>query len=203
MTGGGRAIVGIAVIGLGLSAACTFMPAPVPPTEELARMVEATLEAQGISLPPTSPSEAKAPTLEPVAPTSVVPSPTPVVLVPGSIAGSLSYPGSVIPPMRVVAFRAEDGPHFAVEVPQGSSTYVIADIPPGIYHVVAYVAPSAPEGMPVGLAAGYSHAVACGLRFGCDDHSLLAVVVGSGEAVAGIDPQDWYAPEGTFPPMPD
>ena len=195
-------MVGMAVVGLGLLAACTFMPAPVPPTAELAKMVEATLAAQGISMPPTSPAP-DPPTLVPVGPTEIKSTPTPVVLVPGSISGSLSYPGSVIPALRVVAFRGEGGPQFSVEVPQGSSTYVISEIPPGIYHVVAYVAPSASQGLPVGLAAGYSNAVACGLRFGCDDHSLLPVVVGSGEALTGIDPQDWYAPEGTFPPMPD
>ncbi len=197
-----RVIVIIAVIGLGLMSACTFMPAPVPPTADLAKMVEATLAAQGISLPPTSPASTP-PTLVPVGPTDVQSTPTPVVLVPGSISGSLSYPGSVIPPLRIVAYRGEGGPRFSVEVPQGSSTYIIGDVPAGLYHVVAYVAPGAPAGMPIGLAAGYSNAVACGLRFGCDDHGLLPVVVGSGEAVTGIDPQDWYAPEGTFPPMPE
>ncbi|OGO48516.1 MAG: hypothetical protein A2Z30_04575 [Chloroflexi bacterium RBG_16_64_43] len=197
-----RAVVGIAVVGLGLAAACTFMPAPVPPTADLAKIVEATLAAQGINMPPTSPA-LDPPTLVVVAPTEVQSTPTPVVLVPGSISGSLSYPGSVIPPLLIVAFRGEGGPRFSVEVPQGSATYTIGDVPPGIYHVVAYVVPSASEGILVGLAAGYSNAVACGLRFGCDDHGLLPVVVGSGEAVTGIDPQDWYAPEGTFPPMPD
>jgi hypothetical protein len=183
-------------------AACTFMPAPVPPTADLAKMVEATLAAQGI-LVPTLGTPSTPPTLVPVAPSQDPSTPTPVVSLPGSISGALSFPGAHIPPLRIVAYRGEGGPRYAIEVPQDSSSYVISDVPPGIYHVVAYVAPSAPKGFLIGQAAGYSQAVLCGLWFGCDDHSLVGVAVGSGEAVGRIDPQDWYAPEGTFPPMPD
>ncbi len=187
---------------LGLMAACTFMPAPVPPTADLAKMVEATLAAQGI-LVPTAATEWAPPTLVPVAATSAPSTPTLVVSLPGSISGALSFPGARIPPLRIVAYRGEGGPRYAVEVPLDSTAYTIHDVPPGIYHVVAYVASSAPKGFPIGQAAGYSQAVLCGLWFGCDDHSLVGVTVGSGEAVSGIDPQDWYAPDGTFPPMPD
>jgi hypothetical protein len=197
-----RSLALAVVAALGLAAACTFMPMPVPPTADLAKMVEATLAAQGIVVP-TVATEAAPPTLVPVGPTQDLSTPTPVVLLPGSISGALSYPGALIPPLRIVAYRGEGGPTFSVEVPQGSTTYTISDVPPGVYHVVAYVTPSASKGFIVGLPAGYSHAVLCGLWFDCSDHSLVEVTVGSGEAVAGIDPRDWYAPEGTFPPMPD
>ncbi|MGQ9553761.1 MAG: hypothetical protein ACUVWR_06595 [Anaerolineae bacterium] len=36
----------------------------------------------------------------------------------------------------------------------------------------------------------------------CADHSLIGVEVRAGETTTGIDPGDWYAPEGAFPPDP-
>jgi hypothetical protein len=191
----------LGVVALGLLAACTFMPMPAPPTADLAKMVEASLAAQGIVMP-TSATEPLPATLVPVEATQDPSTPTPVVSLPGSISGTLSYPGAHIPPLRIVAYRGEGGPRYVIDVPQDSTAYTINDVPAGVYHIVAYVAPSAAKGFPIGLAAGYSQAVLCGLWFGCDDHSLVGVTVGSGEAVSGIDPQDWYAPEGTFPPMP-
>lgn len=38
--------------------------------------------------------------------------------------------------------------------------------------------------------------------YGFEDHSLITVEVGAGEVVSGIDPTDWYAPEGSFPSAP-
>ncbi len=178
------------------------MPAPVPPTADLAKVVEATLAAQGI-LVPTVDAPSVPPTLVPVAANQDASTPTPVVSLPGSISGTLTFPGAHIPPLLIVAYRGEGGPRYTIEVPQDSTSYTIQEVPAGVYHVVAYVAPSAPKGYLIGLAAGYSQAVLCGLWFGCDDHSLVGVTVGSGQAVSAIDPQDWYAPEGTFPPMPE
>ncbi len=202
MTGGRRRITLLGAATLGLLSACTFMPMPVPPTADLAKIVEASLAAHGI-LVTTAATESLPASLVPVVTSQDPSTPTPVVSVPGSISGALSYPAAHIPPLRIVAYRGEGGPRYAIEVPLDSTAYTIYDVPPGIYHVVAYVAPSAPKGFPIGLAAGYSQAVLCGLWWGCDDHSLVGVAVGSGEAVSGIDPRDWYAPAGTFPPMPD
>jgi len=44
--------------------------------------------------------------------------------------------------------------------------------------------------------------VPCGLSAGCEDHTLLPIIVIEGQT-ASADPGDWYAPEGTFPPMPE
>ena len=47
-------------------------------------------------------------------------------------------------------------------------------------------------------------AVMCGLDASCTDHTLVYVEVFAGQDSFGVDPQDWYAPEGAFPsnPMP-
>ncbi len=44
--------------------------------------------------------------------------------------------------------------------------------------------------------------VPCGLKAGCEDHSLIPVEVTAGNMATGVDPVDWYAPAGTFPPRP-
>jgi hypothetical protein len=36
----------------------------------------------------------------------------------------------------------------------------------------------------------------------CTDHSLLGVEVIGNQIAVGINPQDWYAPEGAFPGNP-
>ena len=47
-----------------------------------------------------------------------------------------------------------------------------------------------------------SQAVPCGLSVTCTDHSLITVSVTAGATLTGIDPNDYYAPDGTYPPMP-
>jgi preprotein translocase subunit SecG len=125
---------------------------------------------------------------------------------PGGVSGDLSYPSEFIPPLRVVAFRLENGQpngdfNFIV-TSENQSTYQIDGLEPGQYWVVAYTIPAG-EGIPQGLAGGYSKAVPCGLSVDCNDHSLIAVDVLAGQLTGGIDPTDWYAPEGTFPPDPN
>jgi hypothetical protein len=114
----------------------------------------------------------------------------------GSISGHLSYPSEFIPPLRVVAFNLFDQSYRYVDTLQNQSTYQIAGLAPGKYHVVAYVAGG-------GLAGGYSQMVPCGLSANCSDHSLIDVVVLAGADTPNIDPGDWYAPENAFPPMPE
>ena len=82
----------------------------------------------------------------------------------------------------------------------GQSSYVIEDLPSGTYHVVAYVMPGGGYGS--GPAGGYSQMVPCGLKYGCDDHSLIDVVVTAGNTTAGVDPNDYYADPGAFPANP-
>ncbi len=78
--------------------------------------------------------------------------------------------------------------------------------PRALYYAVAYpysadtyTAPA--PGSPV-LAGGYTNAVPCGLSVDCTDHSLIAITVIAGQTIT-VDPGDWYAPEGAFPPMPN
>ncbi|MBX3004650.1 MAG: carboxypeptidase regulatory-like domain-containing protein [Anaerolineales bacterium] len=113
---------------------------------------------------------------------------------PGSLSGSLSYPSEFIPGMTVVAWSVEHpGTYYYVTTSDGTSFYQISNLPAGDYQVVAYTN---------GMAGGHSFAVACGLSVECTDHSLVTVEVKSGQDSAGVNPQDWYAPEGSFPAQP-
>lgn len=110
----------------------------------------------------------------------------------GSIAGSLSYPSSFIPAQTVVAFDTTSSAYYFVQTAENQSTYQIDNIPAGTYYVVSYA----------GLSAGYSQSVLCGLSAECTDHSLVPVTVTSGQITSDVNPQDWYAPEGSFPASP-
>ena len=155
-------------------------------------MLEQTLTAQ-----PT-PSQASTSTAVPSA-TATNPSE-----IPGSIAGKLSYPAENLPPLRIVAFRVEKGvktkSYQYVEV-FNQDTYLINDLKPGTYWVVAFPITQAKQITP-GLEGGYTKAVACGLSVTCTDHSLVEVLVKPGEVTNNIDPADWYAPLGSFPKDP-
>ena len=112
----------------------------------------------------------------------------------GTISGSLSYPGSALPALRVVAFDAKTLKAVKiVQTAQGQSSYSLS-MPGGEYYVVAYTL----DGK---LAGGYTKAVPCGLEASCTDHTLIPVPVAN-RAAEQIDPGDWYAPPGAFPPAP-
>ena len=113
----------------------------------------------------------------------------------GSITGSLSYPSEHIPPLRVFAFQVGSENYFYVDTAENQTSYQLDNLPTGYYTVVAY----RKDGR---LAGGYTHAVPCGLSVECTDQSLIEFAVNIGEVVTGIDPADWSAPEGTFPPPP-
>jgi len=119
----------------------------------------------------------------------------PIIDLAGAITGSLSYPSEGIPPLLVVAFDVTTlTPVTSVDTAAGQTSYSLP-VPPGIYFVVAYT-------LDEQLAGGYTNAVLCGLSVECTDHSLLPVPAASGIAMDGIDPADWYAPAGSFPPAP-
>ena len=119
----------------------------------------------------------------------------------GSVSGDLMYPASALPPLRIVAFQVGSGTYYYTETAKGQSSYQLDSLPAGTYHVVAYVIPGAgfPAGAPSG---GYSQAVPCGLQASCTDHTLIDVVVSAGQVTTGVNPNDFYAPAGTFPPSP-
>jgi len=111
----------------------------------------------------------------------------------GSISGSLNYPSSFIPALRIVVYLTGTSQYFYVDTVQNQNSYQIDNLPVGIYHVVAYT----------GLSAGYTQAVPCGLSVNCVDHSLIDVNVNAGQVTGNVNPFDWYAPQGAFPPLPD
>ena len=111
------------------------------------------------------------------------------------ISGHLSYPSEFIPPLRVVAFNGTNGTYSWVDTTQNQQYYEITGLTPGDYTVVAYYRGS-------NMAGGYTNFVLCNFAPGCNDHSLKSVHIDAGTNVSNIDPGDWYAPVGTFPPDP-
>lgn len=171
---------------------CSFTPSS--PTPDVASIVSGTLTAVAAQVQPT------------VTPTAVpVPSETPTVeardFFPpmGTISGQLSYPASSIPPLRVTAYRVDDGSASYTDTAAGQLTYEL-ELPEGDYYVVAYSIGGG--GFPSGLAGGYTKAVPCGLTVDCNDHTLIVVTVAANTTVTNINPGDWYADADAFPPMP-
>jgi hypothetical protein len=117
----------------------------------------------------------------------------------GAITGRLSYPSEMIPAMKVVAYQVDTGIIYSVDTHERDAFYVLP-VPAGSYQVVAYT--MGESSFPTGLAGGYSQVVLCGFNESCLDHSLIEVTALQGSVTAGVDPGDFYAPEGTFPPMP-
>jgi hypothetical protein len=118
----------------------------------------------------------------------------------GSISGQLGYPAEHIPPMKVTAFLVGAPQFYWVQTQDGQGSYQIDNLPPGTYRVIAYTIGG--NGFPADLAGGYTQAVPCGLSVNCTDHSLIDFNVAAGQVTANINPTDWYAPQGTFPPPP-
>ncbi len=114
---------------------------------------------------------------------------------PGSISGTLSYPSSFIPALRVVAFQVNGFNYRWVDTMQNQSAYQITGLAPGLYRVVAYTLDGT-------IAGGYTQMVLCGLLATCTDHTLVDVEVKAGKDTPSINPGDWYAPAGSFPAMP-
>jgi hypothetical protein len=113
----------------------------------------------------------------------------------GGIAGQLSYPSNFIPAQTIVAFDVNGPAYYYVTTAENQNSYQIDNLPAGSYYVVAYLQDGT-------LSAGYSQAVLCGLLAECTDHSLVPVNVVSGNVTNGVNPQDWYAPPGSFPDSP-
>ena len=175
----------LAILALSLTTIfCTLLPGGQgSPTQDVNAMVNATLTALADIAPTLVPTVPLVPTIPPAPAT-------------GGISGHLSYPSDFIPPLRVVAFDAADPLNYSyVDTLQDQSDYTISGLPAGAYHVVSYKTTT--------LAGGYTRMVPCGLAYGCDDHSLIDVTVTAGATTTGIDPGDWYADSGAFPPMPN
>jgi hypothetical protein len=130
----------------------------------------------------------------------------------GTITGTLSYPSEFLPPMRVVAFSLTDGNAYFVDT-RDHGDYSL-EVPAGTYYVVSYVYKMAVDGNSgqadsytlnggMEAAGGYTEMVLCNLYADCAPHTLVPVTVAAGQTVEAVNPGDWYAPSGTFPPMPN
>jgi hypothetical protein len=119
----------------------------------------------------------------------------------GSIAGDLYYPpGDSIPALDIYAFPVGNSSvAFVVHAAPGDKSYQMTGLPVGVYDVVAYT-----ESTQVGgtTGGGYTEAVLCGSQPACTNHSLVVVTVTGGASLTNIDPWDWNAPAGSFPPKP-
>ena len=184
------------------SVVCSFIPLPTvlaPTTEPLQQTVDTRLTGIAGPQPSITPTQPTLPTLTPLPSATALPA-TPTRIRPGGIAGSLAYPSSYLPPLRIVAFRIGDNSWFSLETPQNAKNYQLGDLEPGKYFVVAYL--QNPASADPGFAGGYTRAVPCGLTVKCTDHALIEVEVLSGQITRGINPSDWYAPRGSFPKNP-
>jgi hypothetical protein len=204
-----RLAFGFLVFALLLSA-CN-MVAPAQPTQGIDDIVQQTFVALTVQAAvATTPAPAAATPLPPTptlsAPEAAAPTPTldgPKPLKPeGGITGHLSYPAEGRPDIMIVAFSTQyypNGNYYYTFTTPSQNTYELV-LPQGEYYIVAYALD--PFGNPMGVVGGYTQAVPCGLSASCTDHSLIPVPVAAGGALSDIDPADWYAPEGSFPPYP-
>ena len=145
------------------------------------------------------------PTATPLTPAATQTQPAPAATLPsvvatGGVSGQLMYPASGIPSLRIVAFQVGASNVYHVDTALGKNTYELDGLPPGTYRVVAYTL--AGGGFNPGPVGGFSQMVPCGLKYGCNDHTLIDVVVTAGHVTTGVDPNDYYAPQETFPPDP-
>jgi hypothetical protein len=104
----------------------------------------------------------------------------------GAIEGRLHFPSEGIPPLVVYARNVATGATFGIATAENQPTFTLSDLPPGVYHVFAWVS----DGN--GLGGAYTQAVVCGLTAECTDHALIAVPVPAGRTTTGIDIADWY-----------
>lgn len=170
-------------------------PAPVPAVDYVATLAVIQITQTAAALQPTI-------TL-PLPPTATFTIPTALPTIAptqagpqlGSISGTLTYPAEGIPPLRVVAFNVQNSDFYFTETAANQNFYRFDKVIPGVYRVVAYA-------RDYDIAGGYTQAVLCGLSASCTDHTLILVQVIAGQESANINPQDWYAPQGSFPPDP-
>lgn len=110
----------------------------------------------------------------------------------GIIEGSLSFPSEGIPEdMTVCAVNQLTNNQYCTQEQIEDSKYqyskgYVLEVPPGNYVVYAQT-PTLDD-----YKAYYNDFVECGLSVDCESHEPIIINVKSGEAVSGVDPQDWY-----------
>lgn len=116
----------------------------------------------------------------------------------GQIKGVVGFPSEGVPPLDLYIVNADD-PSRYYWAPMGydAGNIFTMTVGAGRYYVVAY---HTAEGGT--MAGAYSEFSRCGLLVSCADHSLVIVDVPAGGSVEGVQVNDWYAPDGTFPARP-
>jgi len=116
----------------------------------------------------------------------------------GTIEGSLSYPSEFIPShMTICAEDTSTKKQYCTKTHIQNQKYTygvgykIEDVPSGSYLVFAYF-PGGEASYSESYRAYYSKFVTCGMSVDCASHDPIVVTVAAGQAVTGIDPQDWY-----------
>ena len=183
-----------------VAAGITLVPETPEPSLDVNVVVKQTFAAMTQGAASQKPAATQS---QPVfTPTSAAPAATlPPAVGTGGISGTLMYPagGGGMPSLRIVAFQVGSSKYYYVDTDR-QNTYKLEGLPPAKYHVVAYTL--AGGGFNPGPVGGYSQMVPCGLQYGCNDHALIDVVVTAGHVTPDINPNDYYAPAGAFPPGP-
>lgn len=107
----------------------------------------------------------------------------------GIVRGDLSYPSDAIPDDLKVCWRNLSTEESGCEVPSGERSYELT-LPEGEYHVWARTDADRD------FRGFFSAASKCGLSVDCLSHRPLAVPVLADQITSGIDPSDWYGPQG-------
>lgn len=185
-------IIILCLILSGSSVMCSLFSSPylVKPGEKEKEATMSSLKTTVVALEQDAVTNTPAPTIPVTFATLVRPEI-------GSISGRLSYPSETIPPLRIVAVNIATGETFATEDYEGG-LYGLQGLPVGAYHVFAYPV----NAHDADISAGYTKFVTCGLTVECTDHSLIEVSVMANSVTTDVDPGDWYAPAGSFPPDP-
>lgn len=113
----------------------------------------------------------------------------------GAIDGRLSYPSDFIPPLRVVAFSLDTDDYYEVYSPLNAVSYRITDLPPGTYHVLAYLVDAEWD-----YCAAFTQYAKCDYwTWDCEYdlellNELAEVTVFPGQIVRKVDLMDWDVP---------
>jgi hypothetical protein len=105
--------------------------------------------------------------------------------------------------MTIYAMPADAGQSrfYTVLTISNQGKYSIQGVAPGNYHLFAV--PTGGFGAPPQHFMGaYTPAVACGLAYGCKDHTPILVTVSAGQAITGVAVTDFYAEANAYPLVP-
>src|SRR3954468_17227178 len=56
----------------------------------------------------------------------------------GNISGTITFPGESVPALRIYAFTTDGRAQRMIETPRHEGKFILADLPAGQYHVVAF-----------------------------------------------------------------